>query len=121
MNINHMDQEEHDFDLNAKKVSLVNGQAWPDPKGYIGLVTVTGNVSFSGTATVVNVALSYYNQSSLVSGYVYHGFANPGSNPTQSLWRIQREVLNTGEVTFGGMAATFLHQWSAASLASLSY
>lgn len=65
--------------------------------------------------------LTYYAQSSLVSGYVYHGFALPGSNPTTSVFRIQRESLNTGEVLFANGNSQFVNIWSAASLASISF
>ena len=55
---NQIIQEEHDGELNAKRVNVVSGtitassqvtvqplSAWPDPKGYIGLVTITGALS----------------------------------------------------------------------------
>jgi hypothetical protein len=58
--------EEHDGSLNAKRVNVVAGtitassqvtvtpqQAWPDPKTYIGLVTITGSLSApSGNVTL---------------------------------------------------------------------
>lgn len=71
--------------------------------------------------TVVMLPYSVYQQLSLVSGYNYYGFAVPGSNPTTSVFKIMRETINTGEVLFGNGSATFVHRWSAASLASLSY
>jgi hypothetical protein len=74
-----------------------------------------------GNVTTYSSQYSFYQQSSLVSGYSYYGFALPGSNPTTSNFKIQRETLNSGEVLFGGGAATFAHRWSAASLASLTY
>lgn len=67
------------------------------------------------------VPLSYYKNASLISGYVYHGFTNPGNNPTLSLFRIQREELNTGGFLFASGDPHFIHTWSAASLASISY
>jgi len=73
------------------------------------------------TVSVQNLPFSYYQQSSLVSGYAYYGFATPNTNPTTAAFKILRETLNTGEVLFGGGAATFVHTWSAASLASLTY
>lgn len=164
--------------------TTVNGQSWPDPKSYIGLVTITGTLGLSGnvtisdskayiglttttlgssiagigfaTVSVTNLArtitgnitlsdpgtyiglttttigsvptvtagfipFSYYNQSSLASGFIWHGFATPGSNPTTALFRIQRETINTGEVLFANGAATFINVWSAASLNSITY
>lgn len=54
----YLDLEEHDGVLNAKKVNVVAGTitassqitvqplaAWPDPKTYIGLVTITGSLA----------------------------------------------------------------------------
>lgn len=72
-------------------------------------------------ATISITPLSYYKQASLASGYIFHGMAIPGSNPTQSAFRLQREVINTGEILFGGGSTEFSHQWSAASLASISW
>ncbi len=76
--------------------------------------------SFSAP-TITHLPLSYYRHNSLVSGYVFHGHTTPGSNPTVSVFRIMRETLNTGEVLFGSGTPQFVHQWSAASLASLSW
>lgn len=67
------------------------------------------------------VPLSYYKNASLVSGYVFHGFTNPGNNPTVSLFRIQRENLDNGGFLFAGGDPHFIHAWSGASLASISY
>jgi len=67
------------------------------------------------------VPLSYYKNSSLVSGYVFHGFTNPGNNPTLSLYRIQRESLNDGGFLFASGDPHFIHTWSSASLASITY
>ena len=87
--------------------------------------------SFGGNASVTIVGLptvsiqtlpySYYQQSSLISGFVYYGFATPNTSPATAAFKILRETINTGEVLFGGGAATFVHTWSAASLASLTY
>lgn len=54
---NEITHEEHDHDNRAKRVNVVAGgvgqvtitplQAWPDPKTYIGLVTVSGSLSAS--------------------------------------------------------------------------
>lgn len=73
-----------------------------------------------GKRTIL-VPLSYYKNASLVSGYVFHGFTNPGNNPTLSLFRIQRENLDNGGFLFGGGDPHFVHTWSGASLASISY
>lgn len=75
----------------------------------------------SGAVKNDPVNYSSYQQSSLISGYVWYGFANPGSNPTTANFKIQRETLNTGEVLFANGAATFINVWSAASLASINY
>lgn len=62
---NDITLEEHDGVNNAKRVSLVAGdisvtsqitvvplQAWPDPKTYIGLVTITGSLAVAGNITL---------------------------------------------------------------------
>lgn len=100
--------------------------AWANPNTFIGLTTSVNGVgtSFMGLVTAYVSSfpqLSFYQQASLVSGYKYYGNAAPGSNPTTAVFKIQRESLNTGDVLFGGGAATFVHSWSAASLASLTY
>ena len=64
---------------------------------------------------------SYYKNASLVSGYTYHAFGVPGSNPTQELFRLMRETADTGEVLYADGSSKYTHQWSAASLASISY
>lgn len=86
-------------------------------------VNVVNGVSLIGNLTVNTqpIPLSYYSQSSLISGYAYYGFSNPGSNPTTASFRIQRETLNTGEILFANGAATFVNVWSAASLSSIIY
>jgi hypothetical protein len=82
---------------------------------------LTGD-NYIGLVTAVNPATySYYKQSSLISGFIYHGFAQPGSNPTAASFRIMREGLDRGEVLFGSGVQTFTHQWSAASLGSITY
>ena len=63
----------------------------------------------------------YYQQASLVSGYIYHGLAVPGSNPTQSLFRLMRETLDTSEFLFADGSSKYSHQWSSSSLASVNY
>jgi hypothetical protein len=75
----------------------------------------------TGNVTVYSAPYSYYQQSSLVSGYVYHGFATPGSNPTTASFKILRENLNFGDVLFANGASSFVNIWSAASLSSIIY
>lgn len=138
-----IERDEHDDILLAKKVTIVSSPTvyaivditvgdtvslkgnltLSDSKGYIGLTTATvGNaINLVSNITVYSAPYSYYSQNSLISGFAYHGFALPGSNPTTANFKILRETLNTGEMLFGGAAATFVHSWSAASLASLSY
>jgi len=70
---------------------------------------------------VVIIPLSYYRQASLISGYVFHGFALPGSNPTVNDFRIMRESLENRDVLFAGGTPKFVHTWSGSSLASISY
>jgi hypothetical protein len=86
---------------------------------YIGLATVV----VSGLPTVFTQSLpySFYQQTSLVSGYAWYGLTTPGSNPTTATFKIQRETLSTGEILFANGAATYINVWSAASLASISY
>ena len=99
----------------------ISHAAWSDPKTWIGLASISGNVNLISNVTIYHAPYSYYNQSSLVSGYIYHGFALPGTSPTTASFKIMRETLNTGEVLFGNNSSGFSHQWSSASLASLSY
>jgi len=116
MSLNHkgntqpaIDQEEHTHigNVAGKKVFIIDD---------------SGNqVTTFGFATVALQPYSFYQQTSLVSGYTYYGIASPGSNPTQSVWRIQRETLDTGEVIYGSGTPQFVHQWSSSSLASISY
>ena len=127
--------------------SIVGNVTITDSKTYIGLVTATignvvgnsgGNPAFSslvgnvtldagsrtqvvGNLTTYPAQFSFYQQSSLVSGYVWYGLALPGSNPTTANFKIQRETLNTGEVLFADGTAAFIKTWSAASLSSISY
>lgn len=95
--------------------------------GFVQLVSSTGSfidlnsLAISSNVTVYIAPYSFYQQASLASGYVYYGFALPGSNPTIPSFKIQRETINTGEVLFASGVATFTHRWSAASLASLTY
>jgi len=104
-----IDREEHQQigGVNGKKVFVMDN---------------AGNqiIQFS-SPTITFVPLSYYAQSSLVSGYIYHGFTNPGSNPTTATFLIRRETLNTGEVLFANGSGTFNSTWSSASLASINY
>jgi hypothetical protein len=74
----------------------------------------------NGKRTIL-VPLSYYRNSSLVSGYIYHGFTLPGSNPTLSVFRLQRENLDNGGFLFACGDSKFHHTWSAASMASVAY
>ena len=104
-----IDQEEHMSvgGVDGKKVFIIDN---------------AGNqITAFGSATIATLAYSFYSQTSVVSGYNFYGLANPGSNPTQSIWRIQRETLNTREVLFADGVATFHSIWSAASLPSISY
>ncbi len=102
-------------------VAIKGNVTLSDSKTYIGLVSVSGTVGVIGNVTVSSVEYTYYNQSSLVSGYVFYGLTVPGSNPTTATYKIQRESLNTGEVLFASGAATFVHTWSSSSLASITY
>ena len=107
-------------------VGILGNITLSNPNTYIGLTTGTLGIGtrFIGLVTAYISSfpnLSFYQQASLVSGYKYYGNAAPGSNPTTAVFKIQRETLNTGEVLFGGGAPTFVHQWSSASLASLTY
>lgn len=74
-----------------------------------------------GTATISLMPYTFYQNVSLVSGYNFYGMAAPGSNPTTATFRLQRETLLTGELLFGSGHAQFTHQWSAASMASISW
>lgn len=89
----------------------------------VAVVNPDGQNLFASGATVstLSPSYSYYNQSSLASGYVFHGFANPNSNPTTANFRVMRETLVTGELLYGSGNSNFIHTWSAASLASISY
>ena len=104
-----LDAEEHTHisNVGGKKVFVIDN---------------AGNqiISFSAP-TITHLPFSYYQQASLVSGYTFHGFTTPGSNPTTANFKILRETLNTGEVLFGGGTPQFVHIWSGASLASISY
>lgn len=63
---------------------------------------------------------SVYQNLSLVSGYSFYGFAIPGSNPTQALFKVMRETSLSGEVLFAG-GGEYMHQWSSTSLPSINY
>jgi hypothetical protein len=108
--------EEHDGINNAKRVNLVTALS-----STIDSVALGEGTSGIGYVTTSRVVLSYYNQSSLVSGYVFHGFTTPGSNPTTPNFRIQREALRTKEVLFASGMPNFVNTWSAVSLASINY
>ena len=75
----------------------------------------------SSTVVVEQIARSFYQDISLVSGYNFYGFTEPGSNPTTATFRLQREARLEGEVLFGDGTPTFKHQWSSASMPSISY
>src|SRR3990167_3230048 len=77
-------------------------------------------VSFS-SPTVTQVPYSVYQDLSLVSGYNFYGFCTPGSNPTTLSFKLMREELDRGIVLFGGGTSEFIHAWSSASLASISW
>ena len=69
----------------------------------------------------IMVPMSYYKNASLASGYVFHGFAPPGTSLATPDFRIQRENLDVGHVLFAGGNSQFVHTWSGTSLASVSY
>lgn len=93
-----------------------------NPISIIGNLTInSGSISLVGNVTVYPNQYSFYQQASLVSGYVYYAFGLPGSNPTTSVFKIQRETLNSGEVLFADGVASFTKTWSAASLSSIVY
>lgn len=79
----------------------------------LSLPSIDGQVSFK--------SLSFYEQASLASGYVFYGQTEPGSNPTTASFKILRETLNSGEVLFASGTPAFTHVWSSASLASIAY
>ncbi len=64
---------------------------------------------------------SYYKNTSLASGYTFHGLTIPKSNPTTAMFRIMRENLTTGDFLFGDGDPAFIHIWSSVSLASITY
>jgi len=104
-----LDLEEH------SRISGVDGKK-------VFVIDDSGNqiISFS-SPTISFVPTSYYQNASLASGYVFHGFAVPGSNPTTTTFKLQREVIDTGEVLFGAGSGEFTHQWSVASMPSISW
>ena len=123
--INKDDGEPYNADLSAEVddvslASITSGANW------VGLASVSGGVDIVTLRSVPTISVqmlpySYYAQQSLNSGYLYHGFAPAGSNPTTANFRIMRETLDTGEVLFGGSATGFVHTWSSVSLSSISY
>lgn len=104
-----IDYEEHDGDLNAKKVSLVSG------------ATIFGVVNFQSAPTVAILSYTTYLNYSLVSGYNFYGFANPGSNPTTANFLLRRETILTGELLFGQGVVQFNSIWSVASMPSIAW
>ena len=71
---------------------------------------------------VVNAGTySYYQNTSLVSGYNFYGLTAPGSNPTTSTFRIFREDTFTSSILFADGNNAFTHAWSCSSLASIDY
>ena len=66
-------------------------------------------------------ALSFHQNGSLISGYIFYGLTHPGTSPDVGLFRLLREESNTGNVLFGGGTSEFVHVWSSASLASINY
>lgn len=121
--------EEHQGEINAKRVSLVSAATVyavvnTTGGGGGGVTTVyqgPGGQAATPWDVVTTPTYLYYNQSSLISGYVWHGFATPGSNPTIASFKILREELDTQTLLFANGAATFGHAWSSSSLASISY
>ncbi len=73
------------------------------------------------TVSVQMLPFSYYQQASLASGFVFHGFTAPGGNPTTMTFKLLRETLRTGEVLFGEGLSTFTFGWSGASLGSINW
>lgn len=92
----------------------------PGPS-QIGSVTVSNPITLGSVVTTVAAPYSFYQQASLISGYTFLGFTAPGNAPNTATFRIQRSTANTGEVLFASGVATYIHTWSAASLASISY
>lgn len=104
-----IDQEEHARigGLDGKKVFVLDN---------------AGNqITSFGNPTIALQVFSVYQNLSLVSGYNFYGFTTPGSNPTTANFRLQRETRLTGEVLFGAGTGQFTHQWSVASMPSISW
>lgn len=103
-------------EVRARPISNVTLNA---SDAYIGLATII----IASVPTVHTYALpfSFYQTVSCASGYKFYGLAAPGSNPTTSVFRLQRENITSGEILFGSGSGTFIHQWSAASLGSIAY
>jgi len=81
----------------------------------------SATISIIGNVTINEVKTSYYTNESLASGYTFHGFCTPGSNPTTASFRVMRETSLTGEILFGAGTPDFTHQWSVSSLPSISW
>jgi len=138
---NEITREEHDGTLNAKRISLVSAATIYTVSSITGgVITLSVGDIEIGAVEVKNAAsddrllvtprgsllnefcpLSYYQQASLISGYVYYGFTTPGNNPTTTNFRLLRETINTGEVLYANGNVSLTNIWSAASLASISY
>jgi len=90
--------------------------------GTITAVTdITNPIAIKGNVTITDTLTSYYANQSLASGFKFHGFAAPGSNPTTAAFRLMRETNLTKEVLFGEGTTAYTHQWSVASMPSISW
>jgi hypothetical protein len=131
-------REEHQGEINAKRVSLVSAAtiyavtdthiSLTSIDIEIGAVEIKNSTSDDrvlvtprGSLVIENYGFSYYQQASLISGYVFHGFSTPGSNPNTAGFKILREDLNFGTVLFANGNVSLTNTWSATSLASISY
>ncbi len=139
MSVNHyggniipeITREEHDGLQNAKRVSLISSatiyviMGGDIEIGAVELKNATSDdrvlVTPRGSLVIEDYGFSYYQQASLISGYTYHGFAIPGSNPTTANFRILREELYAGSVLFANGNVSLTNTWSAISLASINY
>lgn len=103
-----IDYEEHQQigGVNGKKVFIFDNN---------------GNQIINSAPTVSILSYTTYLNYSLVSGYNFYGFANPGSNPTTANFRLQRETILTGEVLFGNGLSVFNSIWSVASMPSIAW
>lgn len=113
--------------VSGKKVFVIDNAgnqitSFSSPTVAIASSTILNSLTtITSMVTVASTPYSFYQQASLISGYTYYGLAAVGSNPTTANFKLLRETLNSGEILYGGGAATFVHAWSAASLASVSY